>query len=155
MNVDSIVTRKVFTVNMDDSVGTVRQLLEAVAFHHLLVMNRDKLVGILSDRDVLRAVSPFSGTEIAQFRDDALLNKRVHQIMTRNPVTVTLETPVVVATQVMLGEGFSCLPVVNGNGALEGLITFRDLLRHFVADELAAEATTEAAPRPKGDPIPA
>ena len=48
MKVASIMTEKPFKVRMDDSIGTIREILENVEFHHLLVVEGRKLVGIMS-----------------------------------------------------------------------------------------------------------
>ena len=56
MNVASVMTEKVFKVTPDDSIGTIHEILEKVEFHHLLVVEDEKLVGIVSDRDILPLV---------------------------------------------------------------------------------------------------
>lgn len=81
-------TRKVVTVEMDDTLLTIRMIFQHVKFHHLVVVENRKLVGIISDRDVLREVSSFIGKRIETTRDLDTLKKRAHQIMTRNPVAV-------------------------------------------------------------------
>ena len=59
MTVGQIMTRVVTTIGMDDSVRLVRHLFDEHSFHHLLVVDRGRLVGVISDRDLLRNVSPF------------------------------------------------------------------------------------------------
>ena len=53
MTVETLMSQEIFTVRMDDSIGTIREILRAAQFHHLLVVDGRNLVGILSDRDVL------------------------------------------------------------------------------------------------------
>ena len=98
MRVASIMTEKVLKVRMDDSIGTMREILENIEFHHLLVVEDRKPVGILSDRDILRVISPFLDTLSEHDRDLSILKKRVHQIMTRKLITVNKDTSIKTAT---------------------------------------------------------
>jgi len=132
MKVASIMTEKPLKVGMDDSIGTIRQILENVEFHHLLVVEGRKLVGIMSDRDVLKAISPFLGTLSEKSRDEAILNKRVHLIMTRKPITVDKDTDVDTAATLLLDHGISCLPVTSPEGEVQGIVTWKDILRFYV-----------------------
>jgi len=130
MTVDSVMTREVIAVGMDDSIATIRGILEAANFHHLLVVDRHrKLVGVLSDRDVLRVISPFLGSLSETRRDVTILQRRVHQIMTRDPITVGAEVELTAAMRRLIDHDISCLPVVAADGRIEGIVTWRDLLR--------------------------
>lgn len=135
MNIDQIMTRESITIGMDDNLRKVRELFEEHNFHHLLVVDGGRLVGVLSDRDLLRSVSPFIGKLSEQTRDVDTLNRRVHQIMTREPVTISREMSLENASKVMLARGVSCLPVVAEDGGVVGIVTWRDLLRgmHSIA----------------------
>lgn len=128
MNVDRIMTRGTITIGMDDGVYKVRDLFKEHAFHHLLVVENGQLVGVISDRDLLRNVSPFIGKLSERSEDAATLNRRVHQIMTRKPITISPETDVKEASRVMLEHRVSCLPVVKNDGRVAGIVTWRDLL---------------------------
>jgi acetoin utilization protein AcuB len=86
--VESIMTKNVFKVRMDDTIGTIQEILSHAAFHHLLVVEDHKLVGILSDRDILKNISPFLKTLSETTRDLSILNKRVHQFIDMPPMTV-------------------------------------------------------------------
>jgi len=52
------------------------------------IVEEGRLHGVVSDRDLLRAISPFIGSVVETNRDLGTLNKRVHQIATRKPVTL-------------------------------------------------------------------
>ncbi len=124
-----IMTTRVVTIEMDDSLEVVRDLFKKVRIHHLLVVDNQKLVGIISDRDMLKAVSPFVGTMSETTRDRATLNKRAHQIMSHHPVTVRSSCSLQEAAQLMLARGVSCLPVTTMNGEVLGIVTWKDVLR--------------------------
>jgi acetoin utilization protein AcuB len=129
--VGDIMTKRLVTVGMDDTLGFVRMLFEAHRFHHLLVLEGRKLVGIISDRDLLKALSPRLGTPNETERDRATLNRHAHQIMSRRPVTVPRDWSVEAAARRMLESKVSSLPVVASasDDVLVGLVTWKDLLR--------------------------
>lgn len=130
MQLNDLMTRQIVTVSMDDSLRSVRELFEAHHFHHLLVVERNKLVGVLSDRDLLRHLSPFVGHEFTERPQDiATLQRRVHQIMTRKLITASPTTNVQQAIELILENRIACLPVVNEEGCPVGIITWRDILR--------------------------
>lgn len=54
MKIERLMTTRLITVGMDVSLKEIRDLFEKASFHHLLVTENDKLVGIISDRDILR-----------------------------------------------------------------------------------------------------
>ena len=125
-------TTRVVTVGMDEPLASVRLIFHKSPFHHLLVVEQGKLIGIISDRDLLKAVSPYVGTLSETTRDLATLSKRVHQIMSRQPITVRVTTTLQEAAALMIKKGVSCLPVVSADGALLGLLTWKDLLKGFL-----------------------
>jgi acetoin utilization protein AcuB len=131
--VGEIMSGHVVMITMDDTLGKARELFAQFRFHHLLVVQQKRLVGIISDRDLLKAISPYVGTISETDRDHATLNKRVHFLMSRNPVTVRPDTTLAAAAQTLVEKGVSCLPVVGEDGTLEGIITWRDLLKALLS----------------------
>jgi len=128
MLVRDIMRERVASVGMDDKLETVREIFAQAPFHHLLVLEQDKLVGIVSDKDLYRAISPYLDSFAENQRDRDTLARKVHQIMSREPVTVSPELGVRAAAELMLARGISCLPVL-AQGQVVGIITWRDLLR--------------------------
>jgi len=133
MLVRQIMSTNVVTVEMDDTLKTVQTIFENLKFHHLLVLDGGKLVGVISDRDLLKAISPNIGTNIESYRDAATLNKKVHQIMTRKPVTLNQQASVASAIEVFNCNRISCLPVVNDDSRLVGILSWRDILKNLQA----------------------
>jgi acetoin utilization protein AcuB len=127
--IGQIMTSRVVTVGMDDSLEVVQNIFRRVRFHHVLVVDQDRLLGIISDRDLLKAVSPYVGTLSETPRDIATLSKRVHQIMSRNPVTIRPSTTIQEAGQLMIQQGVSCLPVLSAEETVLGVVTWKDLLK--------------------------
>ena len=129
MNVEKIMSKRVVTVEMDDSLKTVKEIFNNVRFHHLLVVESGKLYGIISDRDLLKALSPNIGTIIETAMDALTLNKRVHQIMTRKPVTLTPSAGIYDAIEIFNNHNVSCIPVVDDENKPVGIISWRDVLK--------------------------
>jgi acetoin utilization protein AcuB len=128
-SIRDIMTSRVVTIEMDDSLEVIREIFKKVRFHHLLVVDNEKLVGVISDRDVLKAISPYVGTMSETDRDRATLNKRAHQIMSHHPVTVRHSCSLQEAAQLMLIRGVSCLPVTTVDGVIQGVVTWKDMVR--------------------------
>lgn len=133
MSLRSIMTARVVTVEVDDPLETVKSIFDSVKFHHLLVVEKGKLCGVISDRDLLRALSPYVGTPSENARDLATLKKRAHQIMTRKPVTLPPEAAVADAVKLFLEHRVSCIPVVDPAFKPVGIVSWRDLLRSWPA----------------------
>jgi len=130
LRLGEIMTKRVVTVELDDSLATVKQIFDSMRFHHLLVIGSDKkLCGVISDRDLLRAISPYLGTVSENARDSATLKKRAHQIMTRAPVTLGPDASVADAIQLFLSHRVSCIPVVDEGSRAVGIVSWRDILR--------------------------
>ena len=125
-----IMTARVVTVDMDDRLEVVKEIFDTMNFHHLLVMDEHKkLSGVVSDRDLLRALSPYVGSAAETARDLATLNKRVHQIMTRQPITLRPESGISEAVNLLLMHGISCIPIVDDKLKPVGIVSWRDLLK--------------------------
>jgi acetoin utilization protein AcuB len=145
MKLDSIMKTEVVTVGMDASLISISRMFEEGEFHHVLVTEDNELCGVISERDLLRASSPFLNTPCEQNRDLATLRKRAHQLMSRKPITITAEATPGDAVQLMLQKGISCLPVVSSDDQLVGIVTWKDLLRAYSQHAYAGRRHESAA----------
>lgn len=132
MNVCQIMSRRVVTVEMDDRLETVKEIFDNLRFHHLLVVDDGRLFGVVSDRDLLKALSPNLGKGTETPRDAATLNKRVHQIMSRNPLTLPPAASLRDAVDLFLANRVSCIPIVDNDGKPVGILSWRDILKALV-----------------------
>lgn len=152
MNVGEIMVTEVVTIAPDNSLATAWKLVNEGGFHHLPVVEHGRLVGVLSDRDLLRATSPFVGQLSERTLDLKTLERRVHQLMTRRLVTATATESLDVAATRMIQAHISCLMVVEG-ARLLGIVTWRDFLRAFVPPTVdAPKAGAAKADAAKADP---
>ena len=121
-------TRRVVKVSMDDSLWEFREIFERSGFHHLVVEDGKRVVGVVSDRDLLKNISPFLGKMSEREQDTFTLQRRVHQIMTRTLVACSPGTTLAEAGRMMLENKVSCLPVLDERGACVGIVTMHDML---------------------------
>lgn len=131
MKVADLMTKRLVVVGFDDTLATVKEIFEQAGFHHLLVVDDGKLEGVVSDRDLLRALSPFIDSVVETQRDVGTLTKRVHQIMSRKPLTLGPDAAVGEAVQVFLEQRVSCIPIVDAERRPLGILSWRDVLRGF------------------------
>ncbi|MFS8980233.1 CBS domain-containing protein [Cupriavidus necator] len=140
MSVDSIMSKSVVTVVFDDTLATVMNIFDEAKFHHLLVVEDGRLHGVISDRDLLRAMSPFIGSTVESARDVNTLSKRVHQIMSRKPITLRPEAEIGDAVELFLTHQISCIPIVDEQFRPVGILSWRDILRVLVPRHQTAAA---------------
>ena len=132
MLVDSIMSRNVHCVLPSVSLEELCNIFKQVPYHHLLVVQERELLGIISDRDVLRTSSPFINTERATAQDQALLQTKAQEIMSTALITVQPDTLIDTAVILLLEHSISCLPVVSNAEAIEGILTWKDMLKYYV-----------------------
>lgn len=135
MKITSVMSRDVVSVGMDDAIGKVKIIFEEHGFHHLLVVQDARLVGVISDRDLLKSISPNVDSIAATAKDMATLEKKVHQIMTRKPIAVSEHALVKDAIELFNNERISCLPVINEKSHPVGIVSWRDIIR-VIAEKL-------------------
>ncbi len=133
ITVEHVMTQPVDVVTMDCSVRDIRAIFERGKYHHLLVENEaGECVGVISDRDLLKHLSPFVGKLTERSADTATLNARAHQIMTRQLVAVRPRTTLRDAARIMLDHKVSCLPVLDAKRRCIGILTLRDIARLMI-----------------------
>lgn len=110
-------TTSVHTVSADATVSEAAEAMVRGRFGAVLVMASGTLMGIFTERDVLRAAAQRVDLSTAKVRD----------WMTSDPVTATGEMDSADAAQTMIGHGFRHLPVVE-RGKLQGIVSLRDVL---------------------------
>ncbi|GHE88879.1 CBS domain-containing protein [Thalassotalea profundi] len=129
MQVSEIMSKSVVSVSMDDTLKVVKDIFEKASFHHLLVVESNKLCGVISDRDLLKAISHNLGTASETTKDIATLNKRAHQIISRQLITLPPTAGVYDAISLFNNHKISCIPIVNEAGKPVGLLSWRDIFK--------------------------
>lgn len=128
--VASVMSHPLITVDAGVSLEQASARMSDEGVHHLLLTDRGRVVAMVSDRNLIRAIG------LGPSQRDADSRHRRHpvlQVASYQLVTVEEFAPVEVAASLMLDAGVSALPVVNEADEVVGIITSRDLLR-YVAD---------------------
>jgi CBS domain-containing protein len=110
-----VMRTEVIDVAPEDTLGEVAERMSAVNVGAVVVKDFGRLIGILTERDMLKAMAARVHTSDA----------RVRQWMTEDPLTASAEMDVEEAARVMLEHNFRHLPVVDEAGAVVGLVSLR------------------------------
>jgi len=114
-----LMTSNVLTVAPEDTLGEAAAKMTERGVGAVIVADFGRMIGILSERDIMRAVAGRIHSSEA----------RVREWMTADPITATPDTPIEEAGRTMLEHGFRHLPVVEGERAI-GIVSIRDLAEH-------------------------
>lgn len=141
MLVADLMQSKLVTVTPATTLPEAIRLVGQRGIRHLPVIENGQLVGIVSDRDLKRAMAS-PATSLAAHELNYLLDRlTVAEIMTRAVITVAPSFPVEEAARIMVREKISALPVTEG-GVLVGLVTETDLLQLLVTALGAGEPSS-------------
>jgi CBS domain-containing protein len=130
----------VISVTPDTPVAEVAHVIAQRRIGAVMVLDgRGGVLGIVSERDIVRALAT---------RPGGIEGQRAEDLMTREVIMVGPQTPVDAALRIMDEHYFRHLPVVDAAGALLGLVSVRDLVRHRIAQqEQAVESLTHYVTR--------
>jgi CBS domain-containing protein len=131
LTVSDIMEREVVSLKDEDSLDLADDIMRLGRIRHMPIVAGQRLVGILSQRDLFRAAI----SSVLQFKPgpqrDWLAKVRVREVMTTDVHTVNETTTVRDAVDLMLRHRVGCLPVVGGasEDTLIGLVSETDCLR--------------------------
>ena len=118
MRVSEAMSRELTMAGPETTIAEAASLMSQRRVGSTLVVAGGELLGIFTERDIVRAVS----------HDASAMRERLEHWMTRNPRTITPDTELDAALKAMLEGHFRHLPVVEG-GQLVGMLSMRDVSR--------------------------
>ena len=125
-------TKNPMTVTADTKVDEVAHLMKKHNFRRLPVVDDGKLVGFLSDSDLMR-VAPSPATTLSRYEINSLLAKIcVRDIRKKDVVSVNVDATIEEAALIMYKNKIGGMPVVSNMGAVVGVITETDIFKTFV-----------------------
>lgn len=150
MFVRTFMTKDPITVSLDASLPATADLMKKHKLKRMPVMDRSQLVGIITEKDVAKAL-PSPATTLSKYEINYLTDQiRVADVMTKAVISVSPDTTVEEATMIMHEEDVGCLPVLE-NGKLIGIITERNiydaLTKMFGLDRPGVRVTVQVKDR--------
>jgi len=131
MLVGERMSKPVITIAPDMALPDALNLMKTERIRRAPVVKGGKLIGIVSDKDLLNA-APSPATSLSIWEMNYLLSKiKVSEVMTKNVMTVTEDTPIEQAARIMADNKIGGLPVMS-NGTVVGIITETDLFKIFL-----------------------
>ena len=128
--VRDVMSRKMVTISESDTLSTVEDIMTLGHVRHVPVVRAGKLVGVVSERDLLRA-SLSNLTEFASEQRRAFLHLvEIARVMSSPPIVIDIDASIQEAARVMAEHKIGCLPVMEDE-SLSGLVTETDVLRFF------------------------
>lgn len=139
--VGELMRRHFVTLAPGDRLDLADDVMKLGRIRHMPVLDGDRLVGVVSQRDLLAAsLSKALDFEVKE-RRVFLKSVAVSEAMTPDPVTISPESSAGEAARLLVRRKIGCLPVVDAKGVMVGLVTETDLLRAAYGVE---EAESEA-----------
>ena len=133
MRVAELMTTDVLTLNEDDNLDLAHMEMSLARVRHLPVVRRGRLVGLVTHRDILKAMCSVFADIDAHEQSDLLAEVSVHEIMSQGVRTIDPEAEAAEAGRLMLEGKIGCLPVVADGDRLVGIITEADFVELAVA----------------------
>ncbi|MBW2569373.1 MAG: CBS domain-containing protein [Deltaproteobacteria bacterium] len=133
MLVKNWMSRTVFTIDLDGSIHDAMKLLKKHEIRMLPVTKKDKLVGVITDRDIKRTSASDATTLSVHELNYILSTVKVKEIMPKRLITVPFDYTVEETAEVLLNHKISGVPVVDHDGGLVGTITQTDIFREIIS----------------------
>jgi acetoin utilization protein AcuB len=151
MLVGERMSKPVISISPDLPIAEALNMMKVEHVRRFPVVKEGKLVGFVSDKDLLNA-SPSPVTTLSIWELNYLLNKiTVSEVMVKNVMTVTEDTPIEQAARIMADNKIGGLPVMRDGGVV-GIITETDLFKMFLeimgARELGIRVTVLVKEKP-------
>lgn len=125
-------TKNPITVTPETKIDEAANLMKTREFRRLPVVENGKLVGFISDRDIMR-VAPSPATTLSRYEINSLLAKiEVKDIMQKKVIAVNVDATIEEAALLMYKNRIGGMPVVSSVGAVVGVITETDIFKALV-----------------------
>lgn len=128
MYVHEIMSRNVAVLREEENLLAAERGMKGFNFRHVPVVDGGKLVGLVSERDLLRASASSLADDHALVDHSLKRNVFVREIMVTTVRTVRPETSLSEALHLMCRSKLGCLPVTKDDGTLVGILTRSDFL---------------------------
>ncbi len=129
--ISAVMTQEVKTVQVDAPLSAVRRMFMPKHFHHVPILDGDKLVGIISARDMMRLSYEAYGSNEQDIDDSLDARHTVCEIMQTELVTMCSDELVGHAVDILGDGAIHSVLIVDPEGAFVGIVTNIDLLEYL------------------------
>lgn len=130
--VREIMVSPVVTVYVNEPLSHVEEKLRRKGIRHVPVVDEyEHVVGLMSQRDLYRILSPHITDAGLRYDEEALNTFVLKHVMTKNPLTLRQEDTLSKAVDVMARLKYGCCPVVDSFGKIIGIVTESDVLKYL------------------------
>lgn len=130
MKVSNLMTSHPISVVPSDTIQQAQDIMDEENIRQIPVMNDRVLVGIITDRDIR---SFLGGRSLNTLEEQAVaMSSHVTSVMTDKPITLSPDDELRDAVELLIEEKIGGIPVVDPEEGLLGIITYVDVLRHFL-----------------------
>jgi CBS domain-containing membrane protein len=132
LKVRDLMTERVFSIRADEDLARLNDLMSDLHVRHIPVVdNEENVIGIVSQRDLIRSALDTEGVLPVSEQRDLLKSTTVREIMVAGVETAEPDQDIQEAGRLMLENKLGCLPVVEGNH-LVGILTEADFVKYVV-----------------------
>jgi CBS domain-containing protein len=152
--VQEIMTEKLISLEPEEYIARAIEVMQTEEFRHIPIIDEQgKLIGLVSDRDILRNL-PFAGKRAPsppkKFREHLFAADSwttnflmpLENIMVRDVLNISPSCKIREAAEILHKQKISCLPVINEDKKLQGIVTITDLMQVLLAAYEPAEETS-------------
>ncbi len=130
-NISNVMTNNITTVQQGQSLSEVRHKMVDSNVHHIPVLSGQQLVGMISFTDMMKLNVVINGADDRSV--DAIIDQhfQIKDVMSKDLITLAAKDTIRQASDILSENNFHAIPVTNGKGELEGLVTSSDLIRYL------------------------
>jgi CBS domain-containing membrane protein len=136
--VGELMTRKVVTISPTDTIAQIEEGMQRFRFRHMPVVEDGKLVGLVTHRDLLHALST-TLSPVQEQRNAIIRAQPASRIMQKELVTVPADEPLLSAANSLWDKKLGCLLVTDADNVLLGILTEADFVRVVIKHIMGGE----------------
>ncbi|MBU1438021.1 MAG: CBS domain-containing protein [Gammaproteobacteria bacterium] len=136
MSLAAIMSKKVRVTTEDATLASLRTLFVDAKFQHVPVIDSmHRLVGIVSVKDYFKALSPVMDSASESTTELFMQSRKVRQVMSSPVFSVSQDIGILQAATYLVERNISCLPVVDSQQRLIGIVSWKDIMRRIVQSQ--------------------
>jgi CBS domain-containing protein len=130
-NISNVMSNSITIVQQGQSLSEVRHKMVDSNVHHIPVLSGQQLVGMISFTDMMKLNVVINGADDRSI--DAIIDQhfQIKDVMSKDLITLAAKDTIRQASDILSENNFHAIPVTNGNGELEGIVTSSDLIRYL------------------------